>query len=155
MFTSQKTCTISVPIVPEAAYNFYWLSFPFIGQFSLVYILRAVILNIFRITCGFWNNIKSHKRLSEIRNKLPEGFSQLISDFIEAGRNFIFDVIFRKTAKNCDTHQWLYKKYCFYQKYSSHDSRGFGTMEEVHCKKTTFISSTLEFDPQPLTLFPA
>ncbi len=41
-----------------------------------------------------------------------EKFSQLVSDLIEAIRNFISDFL-HKTAKNFKSHHRLYKKYCF------------------------------------------
>ncbi len=41
-----------------------------------------------------------------------EEFSQLVSDFIEAIRNFILDFLY-KTAKNFTNHHRLYKKYFF------------------------------------------
>ncbi len=35
---------------------------------------------------------------------LLEGFSQLVSDFIETSRNFILDFLHKKTDKNCESH---------------------------------------------------
>jgi hypothetical protein len=36
-----------------------------------------------------------------------------ISDFLEASRKLIFDVLHKKTAKNCKTISALTRKYCF------------------------------------------
>jgi hypothetical protein len=36
---------------------------------------------------------------------LLEGFSQLESHFIAVSRNFMLDVLHKKTAKNCRNHQ--------------------------------------------------
>jgi hypothetical protein len=36
---------------------------------------------------------------------LLERFSQLVSDFIDASRNFILKFLHKKTAKNCENHQ--------------------------------------------------
>jgi hypothetical protein len=77
---------------------------------------------------GFWNNFQDHRRLSgqllvsqaavgkleqASWRDLLEGFLQLVSDFIEASRNCIVDVLLKKTAKNCANHQRSFKKYCF------------------------------------------
>jgi hypothetical protein len=40
---------------------------------------------------------------------LVEGFLQLGSDFIEASRNFILDVLHKKIAKNCEKHYFKLK----------------------------------------------
>jgi hypothetical protein len=34
------------------------------------------------------------------RHDFMKGFSQLVSDFIEAGRKFLWDFLHKKTAKN-------------------------------------------------------
>jgi hypothetical protein len=44
---------------------------------------------------------------------LLEGFSKLVSDLMEASRNFILDFLHMKTIKYCEYHQRSYKKYCF------------------------------------------
>jgi hypothetical protein len=38
-----------------------------------------------------------------------EGFSQKVRDFIETGRNFIFDVLSKRKAKSYKNHQLSYK----------------------------------------------
>jgi hypothetical protein len=45
---------------------------------------------------------------------LLEGISKLlVSDFIEASRNFGFDFLHKKTTKNFENHKRSLKKYCF------------------------------------------
>jgi len=44
---------------------------------------------------------------------LLKGFSQFVSNFIEAGRNLILDLLYKKTANNCENHHRSFKKYCF------------------------------------------
>jgi hypothetical protein len=66
------------------------------------------------MVAGFRNNFQDH-RLSEqlletkaairmpeqdLGSGLLEGFSQLVSEFLEASRNFIFDFLHKKTAQN-------------------------------------------------------
>jgi hypothetical protein len=66
---------------------------------------------------GFQNNFQNHRRLLEQLLKsqaasgnpeqapfrgLLEGFSQLVSDYIEACRNFILDFLHKKTVKKCE-----------------------------------------------------
>ncbi len=41
------------------------------------------------------------------------GISQLVSDFIEANRNFNLDFLYKKTTNNCENHKRSFKKYCF------------------------------------------
>jgi hypothetical protein len=68
---------------------------------------------------GFRDNFQDHRRLSEqiferqaaigkpeqaSRRGFLEGFSQLVSDFIEAGRYLILNVLHKKTAKNRENH---------------------------------------------------
>jgi hypothetical protein len=40
---------------------------------------------------------------------LLEGFSQLVSDFMETSRNFILDFLHKKTDKNCESHERSFK----------------------------------------------
>jgi hypothetical protein len=59
--------------------------------------------NNFQDHSRFTEQLLSHKQLSEIQNKLPEvqlleGFSQLVCNVIEAGRNYILD-FHKKAAK--------------------------------------------------------
>jgi hypothetical protein len=53
---------------------------------------------------GFLNNFQAHRRLSEKESqyKLPwiqEGFSKLVSDFIEVCRNFFFTFFTKRQLK--------------------------------------------------------
>ncbi len=50
----------------------FWLSFPVFSKFSPVYKAQPASRTIFRRKGGFRNNFKSHRQLSEYRNKLPE-----------------------------------------------------------------------------------
>ncbi len=53
--------------------------------------------------------LKSHRRLHENRNKLPDEvtgrISKLVSDFKEASTNFNYNFLRRKAAKYCENHQ--------------------------------------------------
>ena len=46
-------------------------------------------------------------------NRVTGRNSQLVSDFIEASRNFDLDFLHKKTTKNYENHQRSFKKYCF------------------------------------------
>jgi hypothetical protein len=50
---------------------------------------------------------------SSLKRVNMEGFSQLVSDFIEVSRNFIFEFLHKKTAKNCENNQRSFTKYYF------------------------------------------
>jgi hypothetical protein len=43
---------------------------------------------------------------------LLEGFSQLVSDFIETSRNFLLDFLHKKTDKNSESHECSFKTHC-------------------------------------------
>jgi hypothetical protein len=58
---------------------------------------------------------------------LLEEISQLVRDFLEASRNFIFDFLHKKTTENCENHKRSFKKYFFdvkdlQKQYSSRDN---------------------------------
>ncbi len=88
----------------------------YLSAFLLSYTGRFFLK--FTFMRGFWNNFQDHKQLSYqlleshavFRKKeqafwrgLLDRFSQLVSDFIEVSRNFIFDFLLKKTAKNVKT----------------------------------------------------
>ncbi len=73
---------------------------------------------IVKITGGFRNNFYSYRvAIGELERAswigLLEGFLQFVSDFIEAIRIFILNVLHKKTAKNFENRQRSHKKYCF------------------------------------------
>jgi hypothetical protein len=59
---------------------------------------QAAFQTTFRITGGY------RKARTSFLTGLLEGFSQLVSDFIEASKNIILAFLPNKTAKNCDSH---------------------------------------------------
>jgi hypothetical protein len=80
------------------------------------------------IHCRISEQYQNHKRLSEqllesqaaigkpeqaTRRELLEGFSQLVSDFLEVSRNYILENFHKKTAKNSENHQRSFTKYCY------------------------------------------
>ncbi len=69
---------------------------------------------------GFWNNFQDRKtpfeqllETQEAIEKLEQaswrgleaGFSQFVSDFIQASSNFSFEFLRKQAAKNCENHQ--------------------------------------------------
>ncbi len=104
---------------PKAASNVSSrFHFALIGQFfSSVHLKPA-----------FGKKISNHRRVSEqllkaheairkpkqaLWSGLLEGISQLVSDFIEASRNCILDLLHKKTTENCENHKRSFKKFCF------------------------------------------
>jgi hypothetical protein len=68
-------------------------------------ILKSNTISHFKIISGLQNNLQKHRQLPVSRNKqfeegLLEGFSQLVSVFIEASKNFIFYFLHNNPAKN-------------------------------------------------------
>ncbi len=78
-------------------------------------------------------SVKSHRRLSESRHKIPEeGYhtrkvftisTGTVSDFREASRNLILQFLHKKTAINCEKNQLSFTKYrylpCHYVDFST------------------------------------
>ncbi len=72
----------------------------------------------FRITSEFSEQLLKaqaaiRKPKQALWRGLLEGISQLVSDFIEASRNFILNFLHKKTTENCENHKRSFKKYCF------------------------------------------
>ncbi len=113
LLTSLETLTPILKIVPKAASEFLFrLSFSLVGEFSQVY-------STVHVLAGFRNGFQVDRRLPEqflasqaaigkqeqaSRNGLLEGFSKLVSDFIEASKNFSFDILHYERVKNCENH---------------------------------------------------
>jgi hypothetical protein len=73
------------------------LSFNLIGRLTPVYIHGWLFEQLLKSLRG-----------------LLDGFSQFVIDIIEAGRNFILDVLRKKTVNNCENRQRSYIKYFLY-----------------------------------------
>jgi hypothetical protein len=73
-----------------------WISEQFLGS-------QAAFGTTFRVTGGY------RKAETSFLNRVPEGFLQLVCDFIEASRNIIIDLLHKKRAKNSENHQGLFK----------------------------------------------
>ncbi len=96
--------------------------------------LSLLLLNVLQGTfmADFPNNFQDHRRLSEQLSEsqaairkleqapwrrlgtVLEGFSQIVSDFIEASWNFILDFLHKKTAENCENHFSAHSKSIFW-----------------------------------------
>jgi hypothetical protein len=71
--------------------------------FSIIH-SRLAFGKIFKITGGYWKSGTSF-----LKRELLEGFSQLVSGFIERNKNFILDFINKKQPKILRN---SFKKYC-------------------------------------------
>jgi hypothetical protein len=88
------------------------------------------LVNFFQCTfiASFRNNFQDHSRDTEQFLETKGGYqkagtsslkgvtgviSQLVSDFIEASRNIIFDFLYKKATKNYENHKRSFKKYSF------------------------------------------
>jgi hypothetical protein len=73
---------------------------------------------IFRITGGFQTFFKGTggylKAGTNFLKSVPEGFSELITDFKGASRYFIFNFLHKKAAKYCENLQRSYIYDCFH-----------------------------------------
>ncbi len=108
-FTNSKNCSVSR------------IKFLFWRFFSLNGVHCTFI-------ASFRNNFQDHRRVTvqlletQAAIRKPEqalwrgllvGISQIVSDFIEASRNFDSVFLHKKTTKNYENHQRPFKKYCF------------------------------------------
>jgi hypothetical protein len=80
----------------------HWLNFS-----SALHIHGRLSEQLFRITGGF------RKAGTSPLKRVTGRMFTIVSDFIEACRNFFLNFLYKKTAKNCESHQRSIKKYCF------------------------------------------
>jgi hypothetical protein len=100
-------------IVPKAATNFCF-GFP---SLSLVDFLQCAFLTRFQNHFQDPRRLQSHMRLLESRSKLFVKVTgriwTILIGFIGATRNFILNVLHKKTAKTVKALSTYTKKYCF------------------------------------------
>ncbi len=93
------------------------LSFAVISRFFPVYIHSWLSEQFSGSQAGYGKTFRDtaaiRKSEQALCEGLQEGISELVSDFIEAVRNFIFDFFHKKTTKNCENQKRSFKKYCF------------------------------------------
>ncbi len=91
------------------------LSFALIGQFFSSVHSQPAFRTISESQAGFGTTFKGPggylKPGTSSLKRVTGRISQLVSDFIEASRNFILDFLHKKTTENCENHKWSFNKY--------------------------------------------
>jgi hypothetical protein len=117
LLASLKTLTNSKSCSASRIKFLFRFSFALICQFFLVYIHCQLSKQFSESQVGFGTTFKGtggyQKAETSYLKRVTEGILKLVSDFIEASRNFILELRHKKTTENCENYKRSFMKYCF------------------------------------------